>query len=155
MKKNLIGLVTLCTSVVALGISAPAQAEMGKNSIGPSLAIGGGTSAIGIDSKFNVNENLSIRPFIYIPSGGTVFGSALTYDFSLPNPASKVQITPFVGGGVSIASANNVNASATTVYFTGGADFDVSETIQLKAALAVPLTSGQSSNVTLGAGYRF
>jgi hypothetical protein len=155
MKKNIVALVMLCTSVVALGISAPAQAEIGKNSIGPSLSIGSGSTTIGIDSKFGVSDNISVRPFVYFPSGGTVFGSGLTYDFSLPSPGKIVQITPFLGGGVSVVSANGSKASATNVYLTGGADFDINENIALKAALAVPLSSGQSTDVTLGAGYRF
>jgi hypothetical protein len=153
MKKNIVALVMLCSSVVALGMSAPAKAEMGKNTIGPSLAIGGGQTTIGIDSKFGVSDNLSLRPFIYFPSGGTTFGSGLTYDFNLTNTGNKVQITPFVGGSVFINSGAGSN---TTVAFVGGADFDVTDTVQLKAALNVPLSSNNSSTlVTLGAGFRF
>jgi hypothetical protein len=155
MKKNIVALVMLCTSVVALGISAPAKAEIGKNVVGPSINIGGGSTTIGVDSKFGVSDTLSVRPFVFFPSGGTVFGAGLTYDFNLPNPAKLVQITPFLGGGVSVASANGLNASSTTVYLTGGADFDINENIELKAALSIPLTSAQTTNVVLGAGYRF
>ncbi len=153
MKKNIVALVMLCSSVAALAMSAPAKAEMGKNTIGPSLAIGNGQTTIGIDSKFGVSDNLSLRPFIYFPSGGTTFGSGLTYDFNLTNTGNKVQITPFVGGSVFINSGNGSN---TTVAFVGGADFDVTDSVQLKAALNVPLSSNNSSTlVTLGAGFRF
>jgi hypothetical protein len=155
MKKNIVALVMLCSSVVALGMSAPAKAEMGKNTIGPSLGIGNGQTAIGVDSKFGVSDSLSLRPFIYFPSGGTLFGSGLTYDFNLTNTGNKVQITPFVGGIVAIGSANNGGGSSTTVGFTGGADFDVTDSVQLKAALNVPLTSNSNTLVTLGAGFRF
>ena len=153
MKNNLVALVMLCSSVVALGMSAPARAQMGQNTIGPSLAIGSGTTAIGIDSKFGVSDNLSLRPFIYFPSGGTVFGSALTYDFNLASTGNKVQITPFVGGAVNIGTGGG--SSNTVVSFVGGADFDVTDTIQLKASLDVPLSSGSSTDVRLGAGFRF
>jgi hypothetical protein len=162
MKKNIVALVMLCSSVVALGMSAPAKAETGTNTIGPSLLIGNGQTAIGIDSRFGVSDNLSIRPFVYFPSGGTNFGTSLTYDFAVSR-SEKVQITPFLGGGVNVASANNNSGlpgnnggSNTTVYFTGGADFAVTDSIELKAELDVPLSSNNSStNVRLGAGFRF
>jgi hypothetical protein len=155
MKKNTVALVMLCSSVVALGMSAPARAEMGKSSIGPSLQIGSGQTSIGIDSRFGISDNLSLRPFVYFPSNNTVFGSSLTYDFD-GSRDSKVQITPYIGGGVSIGSANNGAPSTTTVYFTGGADFGVTDNVDLKAALDVPLSSnGSSTNVRLGAGFRF
>ena len=154
MKKNIVALVMLCSSVVALGMSDPAKAEMGKNSIGPSVSIGGGTTAIGIDSKFGVSDNLSIRPFVYFPSNTTEFGSALTYDFNLTNTGNKVQITPFLGGAVNVATGSGV--SATTISFVGGADFDVTDSIQLKASLDVPLSNnGSVTTVNLGAGFRF
>ena len=155
MKRQIVALVMLCSSVAALGMGAPAKAEMGKNSIGPSVLIGNGSTNIGVDSKFGVNESLSIRPYIYFPSGGTLFGSSLTYDFNLTNTGNKVQITPYLGGSVEIANANG-GGSATTVGFVGGADFDVSESIQLKASLNVPLSSnGRSTDVRVGAGFRF
>ncbi len=154
MKKIIIALAIACSSAMALGMSAPARAELGKNTIGPSLAIGGGQTSVGIDSKFGVSDNLSLRPFVYFPSGGTYFGSGLTYDFNLTNTGNKVQITPFVGGVVSIGTGGINNS--TTVGFLGGADFDVTDTIQLRAALNVPITSNNSSTtVNIGAGFRF
>ncbi|MCY7335168.1 MAG: hypothetical protein LH613_02970 [Chamaesiphon sp.] len=154
MKKNIVALVVLCSSVMGLGIITPAQAQMGRSTIGPSLAIGGGQTSVGIDSKFGVSDNVSARPFVYFPSGGTFFGSALTYDFNLTNTGSRVQITPFLGGAVSIGTGGINNS--TTVGLVGGADFDVTDTIQLKAALNVPITSNNSyTTVNLGAGFRF
>ena len=154
MKKNIVALVVLCSSVTGVGIITPAQAQMGRSTIGPSLAIGGGQTSVGIDSKFGVSDNVSVRPFVYFPSGGTFFGSALTYDFNLTNTGSRVQITPFLGGAVSIGTGGINNS--TTVGLVGGADFDVTDTIQLKAALNVPITSNNSSTtVNLGAGFRF
>ena len=153
MKKNIVALVMLCSSAVALCMGAPARAEMGKNTIGPSLSIGGGQTVIGVDSKFGVSDNLSLRPFVYFPSGGTEFGSALTYDFNLTNTGNKIQITPFVGGAVTIGTGGGSNN--TVVSFVGGADFDVTESVQLRAALDVPLSSGYTTSVNLGAGFRF
>ncbi len=155
MKKNIVALVMLCSSVMGLGAIAPAQAQVvGGSTIGPSLAIGGGQTSVGIDSKFGFSDNISVRPFVYFPSGGTFFGSALTYDFNLTNTGSRVQITPFLGGAVSVGTGGINNS--TTVGLVGGADFDVTDTIQLKAALNVPITSNNSyTTVNLGAGFRF
>lgn len=154
MKKNIVALVMLCSSMMALGTIAPARAELGRNVVGPSLAIGGGQTAVGIDSKFGLTENISVRPFVYFPSGGTVLGSGVTYDFNLTNTGNKVQITPFLGGLVSFGiGSGNTN---TAFDLLGGADFDVTDTIQLKAALLVPVSSNNSSTtVTIGAGLKF
>jgi opacity protein-like surface antigen len=155
MRKNIVAFVMLCSSMVALGMSAPVRAEVSQNTIGPSLAIGSGTTSIGIDSRFVVSENLSVRPFVFFPSGGTVFGSSLTYDFA-SSRASKFDMTPYLGGGVAVGAANNGGTSTTQVFFTGGADFGITDSIDLKAALDVPLTSNNSStNVRLGAGFKF
>jgi hypothetical protein len=155
MKRNIVALVMLCSSVVALGMSAPAKAEMGRSnsSIGPSIGIGNGSTSIGIDARFGVSDNLSVRPAIYFPSGGTIFGGSLTYDFDVSR-GNKVQITPYVGGGVLVGSSNNGNSS-TNAYFTGGADFGITDSVDLKAALVVPFTSGSTTLVTLGAGFKF
>ncbi len=154
MKKNIVALVMLCASAATLGMSAPAKAELGQSYIGPSISIGGGSTVFGIDSKFGVSDNLSIRPFITFPSGGTTFGGALTYDFDISRGRSRVQITPFVGGGVEVATSGSF--SETQAYFTGGADFDVTDAVALKASIEVPLSSNNSTtSVTLGAGFKF
>ena len=155
MKKNIVALVMLCSSTIVLSTIAPARAELGRNTIGPSLAIGGGQTSIGIDSKFGLTDNISVRPFVYFPSAGTYFGSGVTYDFNLTNTGNKVQITPFLGGLVSIGTGSSIN-NTTTVGLLGGADFDVTDTIQLKAALNVPISSNNTSTtVNIGAGFKF
>ena len=51
-------------------VPAPlAKPEIGKNTIGPSISLGGGGAAIGVDSRFGISENLSLRPFIYFGNG--------------------------------------------------------------------------------------
>ncbi len=154
MKKNIIALVVLCSSVAALGMSAPARAQFrNTNTIGPALTIGGGQTVFGVESRFGVSDNLSLRPFIAFPSGGTEFGTSLTYDFNTTR-TEKVQITPFVGGGLSVATGGGTNN--TQAYFAAGADFGVSDNIELKAELDVPLSSNNSStSVVLGAGFKF
>jgi hypothetical protein len=152
MNKNIVTLLMLSTSAVILGIGTAAQAEIGQNAVGPSLGISDGKAYFGVDSKFVIKETLSVRPFIYFPSSGAIFGAGLTYDFIVPNPVKQSQATPFVGGAVAVASGSN---STTAVYITGGADFDITDNIQFKGALAVPLTGGQTTQATFTAGYRF
>jgi hypothetical protein len=155
MKKNIVALVMLCSSVATLAMSAPARAGMGSSSIGPSLLITNGTTSIGIDSKFGISDNISIRPAAYFPNGGTAFGASLTYDFDVSR-SSKLQITPYLGGGLLFTSANNGGGSRTDTFFTGGADFGVSDSVDLKAALLVPLSSNNSTTaISLGAGFKF
>ena len=155
MKKNIVALAMVCSSVATLAMSAPARAGMGSNSVGPSLLITNGTTSIGIDSKFGISDNISIRPAVYFPSGGTALGASLTYDFDVSR-SSKLQITPYLGGGLLFISANNGGGSTTQTFFTGGADFGVSDSVDLKAALLIPLSSNNSTTgVTLGAGFKF
>lgn len=160
MKKNIVALVMLCSSVAALSMGAPAKAQMGKNSIGPSVQfgnIGNSSTFVGIDSKFGVSDSLSLRPFVYFPSGGTLFGSGLTYDFNLQNSNNSVQITPYLGGAVEVASATNGGNSTTSVGFVGGADLDVTESVQVRGGLFVPLSNnnGRPTTFNIGAGFRF
>lgn len=186
MKKNAPALMVLFTLVAAFSFIQPAQAqsqvpvipntseppvqpetipnpnvppplakpEVGKNTIGPSISIGGG-AAIGVDSRFGISENLSLRPFIYFGNGGTNFGTALTYDINLRNANGSNKFAPFIGGAVDIATGNNT--SVTTASLVAGTEYELTDSIQLKAAINVPLTSsqGQSTDVTIGAGFRF
>lgn len=158
-----IALATFLSAIAALGLSTSASAQVVsqsslaeplRSSIGPSVLFGNGQAAIGIDSKFGISDNLSLRPFIYFASSGTDFGTALTYDFPLRNTENNIVITPFVGASLDINTGAN---SITTAGLVGGADFDLSESLRLKASLIVPLSSdrGQTTGVTVGAGWRF
>jgi hypothetical protein len=155
VKKNIVAFLILCSSMISLGISAPARSQPAKNTVGPALLIGNGTTSIGADSRFGVSDTLAVRPFIFFPSGGTLFGSSLTYEFE-SSRLSKFQMNPYLGGGVAIGAASNGGSSSTIIFFTGGADFELNENIDLKASLNIPLTSNNSStDVRLGAGFRF
>ena len=155
MKKNIVAFLMLCSSLLAVGISVPARSQLVKNAVGPALLIGNGTTSIGVDARFGLGDSLAARPFIFFPSGGTLFGSSLTYEFE-PSRLSKFQMNPYLGGGVAIGAASNGGTSSTIVFFTGGADFELNESIDLKASLNIPLTSNNSStDVRLGAGFRF
>jgi opacity protein-like surface antigen len=152
----------LCSCIAVFSSNASARADappsidaVGQNAIGPSVKFGNSQTAIGVDSQFRIDDNISVRPFIYFPNGSTNFGSALTYDFKARNHTNRMQITPFVGGSVDIS--NGGGSSFTTIGVTGGADFDITDNIRLKAGLNVPLSTGagQTSSVVIGAGYRF
>jgi hypothetical protein len=156
MKKHLIiAFAFLCSSVASLVMSKPASAQFSRNYIGPSVELGNGQTIFGIDSKFGISDNLSLRPFVYFPNGGTNFGTALTYDLSLQNSANTLQLTPFVGGTVDF---NNTNGNSTTSFgLVGGVDLDLTDSLRLKGAIIVPLNNdrGQTTTVTVGAGFRF
>ena len=118
------------------------------------MLFGNGQTAIGIDSKFGISENLSLRPFVYFANSGTDFGTALTYDLPLRNTDNNILITPFVGASIDVSTGGN---SITTAGLVAGADLDLSDSLRLKASLIVPLSTdrGQTTGVTVGAGFRF
>lgn len=101
-----------------------------------------------------MSENLSLRPFIYFPNNGTNFGTALTYDLPLRNTDSTMLVTPFIGGALDINTGGN--NSFTAVSLVGGADFDLNDSLRLKASLSVPLSNNsRSTGLAAGAGFRF
>jgi hypothetical protein len=156
MKKSIVTLVRLGSLVAVLEMTLPAQADLGRNSIGPSISSSNSSSfSFGIDSKFGISDHISVRPFAYFPSGGTNVGSELTFDFNFKT-RDGFSISPFLGGSVAANSGGNGN-NKTTFGLVGGADFPVSDSFGLKAALNVPLSngSGQTAGITLGAGLRF
>jgi hypothetical protein len=154
MNKNIAALTIVCASATVMGVTQPANAQTGQSVVGPSVAFGSGSTVFGIDSKFGVADSVSIRPAVYFGSGNTLFGSAVTYDFNLANSGNANKITPFVGGSLFFGS-NSGNSSLFSIL--GGADFDVSDNIQLKGAVNVPISNGGSGStfVTIGAGFKF
>jgi opacity protein-like surface antigen len=158
MKKQVIAFFALLSSMATVGMATPASAQsvpvVRQSSIGPSVLFGNGQSALGIDSKFSLSDNFSLRPFVYFPSNGTDFGTAVTYDIALRNNDSSVLITPFVGASVDVNTGTN---SATTFSLVGGADLDLSESLRLKGSIIVPLSNdrGQGTGIAIGAGFRF
>jgi hypothetical protein len=155
MKKHIISLVLLSSSLATFGMSNPANAQPSQSSIGPSVEFGNGT-AFGVDSKFGISNNLSLRPFVYFPDSGTKFGTALTYDLPLSNNARTLQLTPFVGGSVDFNTGNG-NNNTTNFGLVGGVDLDLTDSLRLKGAVDVPISNGQdrSTTFTAGVGIRF
>ncbi len=147
-------LVIFAALTVTLAIVKPAAAEGGQNNIGPSVVFGNGSSAFGIDSRFKVTDNFSIRPNIYFPNGGTTVGGAVTYDFQLSD--TNRDLTPFVGLGVDFASVDLNGNNTATGYATVGADYNVTDTVVVKGTVNIPFdTTNYSTTFGVGAGLRF
>ncbi len=153
--KNLLINSAILTACVFAAIDRTPQAALaggvGNNYIGPSVNFGNGTTVIGIDSKFGVADNLSLRPYVTFPSGGTTYGTSLTYDWDLRR--SKLPITPFIGLGINFNSANN--NTQTTGFAQLGTDLDISDSFSLLGSVSIPFNSSNSTTVTIGSGLRF
>lgn len=150
MKSLLLVLAILTAAFVGV---QPAQAQIGQNNVGPSVIFGSGQTSIGVDARFGISDNLSLRPNIYFPDSATTFGAAVTYDFQAVDPDRK--LTPYLGLGARFNSGSG-NNNTTTAYLTAGADYNMDSSIVLKGNLSVPFSSnGATTTVGLGAGFRF
>jgi hypothetical protein len=153
--KKLLLLPAILASLVAAITQSPTAAMaggIGNNYVGPAVTFGGGQSVFGIDSKFGIADNISLRPFVTFPSGGTQFGTSLTYDWDLRQSATP--ITPFIGVGVGFQTGNSNNT--TNGFAQVGADFNVNESFALLGSVAIPFSSNNSNtSVTVGANLRF
>jgi opacity protein-like surface antigen len=155
MMKSILLKSAILTACIFAALDRAPQAAfaggIGNNYIGPSVSFGNGSTVFGIDSKLGVADNLSLRPYVTFPSGGTTFGTSLTYDWDLRK--SSLPITPFIGLGINFNSGNN--NTQTTGFAQIGTDLDVSENISLLGSVQIPFNSGYSTTVTIGSGLRF
>jgi hypothetical protein len=142
---------TLIATAISQTANPALAGGLGNNYIAPSVTFGGGSSVFGIDSKFGISKNFSLRPFISFPSNGTEFGGSLTYDWDLPQAA--LPITPFIGVGIDLQTANET--TTTNGFAQIGADFNVNSSLALLGSLAIPFNGGGNTSFTLGAGFRF
>ncbi len=152
MKKLLLIIAALTTT---LAIVKPAQAQVGQNDIGPSVLFGNnGGTAYGVNSRFGINNNLSVRPNIYFQDSRTTLGAAATYDFKLSD--YNRELTPYIGAGVNFDVSNNNGSNNATGYALAGADYNLSDSLVLKGSVAVPFNSNNySTTVGAGVGLRF
>ncbi|WP_310413336.1 hypothetical protein [Chamaesiphon sp. OTE_8_metabat_110] len=153
--KKLLLLPAILASLVAAITQSPTAAMaggIGNNYIGPAVTFGGGQSVFGIDSKLGIADNISLRPYVNFPSGGTQFGTSLTYDWDLRQ--SPTPITPFIGVGVGFQTGNS--NTTTNGFAQVGADLNVSESFALLGSVAIPFSSNNANtSVTIGANLRF
>jgi hypothetical protein len=154
--RKLLLLPTILASLVAAAITQAPNAALaggiGNNYVAPGVTFGGGQSVFGINSKIGVADNISLRPFVTFPSGGTQYGTSLTYDWDLRQSATP--ITPFIGVGVAFQSGNS--NTTTNGFAQVGADFNVSDNIALLGSVSIPFNSNNANtSVNLAAGLRF
>jgi opacity protein-like surface antigen len=136
-------------AILATAIQLPSNAQPKTNYVGPAIFFGNGNSAFGVQGKFGLSNNFSVRPVIAFPSGGnTIFGALATYDFDLPGQSST-KFEPFAGVGFLTGSGN------TAVYAQVGTDIEVSENIVITGDLKFPLSNGNSTLFGIGAGFKF
>jgi hypothetical protein len=153
--KNILLKSAILSACVFVAIERAPQAAvaggLGNNYIGPSVNFGNGSTVIGIDSKLGIADHLSLRPYVTFPSGGTTYGTSLTYDWDLRQ--SPLPITPFIGLGINFNSFSG--NTQTTGFAQLGADLNVSESFALLGSVSIPFNSSNSTTVTLGSGLRF
>jgi hypothetical protein len=132
----------------------PAPASVKPSYVGPSLSFGGGTTILGVDSRFPLSSIFSLRPSVRFPSGGVVIGSSVTYDF--PSLGAELGLEPFAGVGFNVYTGDNNNSGTNFVgYVIGGADYSLSNEFTLTGNVNIPFQSGYSTNVALGVAYKF
>lgn len=163
----------LAASCLALATVAsfdrPAFAQTKKNSIGPAITFGSGSSTFGVEAKihlteniFQVKNNLSLRPFLRFPASGLDLGAGVTYDFDF---ARYSQVTPYAGVGLA-----SLNGTATSLlggqptagqfnqvafYGQAGVEINASQNLALAANIQVPFNNRLDTTFSLGANYRF
>jgi opacity protein-like surface antigen len=155
MKKFFLLPAIVATFIATTAAQAPQAVAggIGNNYIAPAANFGGGQTSFKIDSKIGIANNVSLRPYVIFPSGGTSFGSSITYDWDLrQSPAS---ITPFIGLGLDVKTGTP--NSVTSGFAQLGADFNVSNNLALLGSVAIPFNSNNNNvtTVTVGAGLRF
>ncbi len=133
-------------AILSVATQLPSQAESKDSYIGPTILFGGGSSVFGVNGKFGIAENISLRPVVAFGSGDTIFGASATYDFNLLGQSST-KFEPFAGIGVAFGNSS-------TVYAQAGTDFGITDNIVLNADLKIPL-SGGGTLFGIGAGFKF
>jgi hypothetical protein len=148
------GLAVSMGIVAVIAVASPAQAQKYQynqnkhNYVGPSVSFGGGSTAIGANSRFGLADSISVRPFIAFDSGSSIYGGSVTYDFNLDTGEGQSNgFTPY--GGVGIIGASGFGNSG--IYFEIGADYNANESIVLNANHRF----NGGGFTSIGAGFKF
>ncbi len=154
---------TLLALILSLCCYFPSTAQAGgkgkKNFIGPAITIGNGQSILGIEGKFNITDNIAVRPsysFTNLAGAGvTVFGGSATYDLNVDNS----QILPFLGLGMNFYTVNvgGTTGSSTTGFAQAGVDINLDPGIAVTGDIKVPFDANSvlGTVFSIGGGYRF
>jgi hypothetical protein len=164
MKMKLIAITALSLTVLSLASSAQAQQASERRytitqfrpiQIGPSVSFGGNSTVFGIDSRFPIAQEFSLRPSIRFPTGGVAFGASATYDFNLARGGGR-QLEPYIGAGFNVNTGDNTNNGANiNGYAIGGVDYSLTDQIALKGSVTFPFKSEYATNFTVGIGYQY
>jgi hypothetical protein len=157
MKNTLLLLMIVVSTATAIITqdSKPALADdASRNYIGPSINFGSKSTFVGIDSKFSITDNISLRPFISFRSDGTRLGTGISYDWDLSK--SGTPIVPFIGVGIGFPVGNTNLIASSDTYAQVGVDFNANESLNLLGAVSIPFDSNVAATaINLGVGLRF
>jgi opacity protein-like surface antigen len=166
MNMKLIAIAALSITTLTLASSAQAQpaperyrqytsAQSRPIQIGPSVSFGGNSTVFGIDSRFPISQEFSLRPSVRFPTGGVAFGAAATYDFNLARNGDR-QLEPYVGAGFNVNTGDNTNNGANiSGYAIGGVDYSLTDQFALKGSVAFPFKPEYATNFTVSLGYQY
>jgi hypothetical protein len=161
MKLNLVCLTSIASLFAVVITAGQTQAQMGNSSVGGEVMIQNNTS-FGINGKFGVSDNISIRPRLIFSAekrganggpglSGTQYGVAATYDFK-PNTGSGNSPTIFVGPEIAFWNGStringfDVTANATIINAIAGVEYPVSEAIDVTGKLILPISANGSGS---------
>ena len=141
----------LTAASVLLSVSSASASEDKQNYVAPTVGFFGGNTLYGINTKFGIAENVSLRPFIQLNSSGTgsvtIYGASATYNLKIPDS----KLVPYLGLGASAISATGTARGSGGVYFEGGIDYNASDSFVINANYK----SAADTWINIGAGYRF
>lgn len=148
------------TTIAVWPTVAQANPQEKKNYIGPAIVFGSGQSILGVEGRFYLTNNISLRPAYSFANlsgtGVTVFGGSATYEFNLDDS----QALPFVGLGMNFYHID-LGVAAPTSSSSGfaqvGMDLLVDKNIAITSDVKVPFSSNAvlGTILSIGAGYRF
>lgn len=179
MKKFLTCLSVVGSLVVGVSVNQ-AQALPSGSSIGADVTSQDGTS-FGINGKFGVSENISIRPKVVFSAKkqdtsriasetGTEYGIAATYDFKPNMPVDgEKSLTIFVGPEISFWNGETAGTkfNGTIVSAIAGVEYPLNESLDITGKLTLPLSANvradgfetrdlaKTLGISVGAAYRF
>jgi hypothetical protein len=141
----------LTAALILLSVSSASAAEDKQNYVAPSIGFVNSNTLYGVNAKFGLAENISLRPFIqYKNSGtgtGTAYGTSVTYNFQIPSS----RLIPYLGIGAAEVTTTGSSSGNGGVYFEGGVDYNASDNFVINANYK----SASSTWINIGAGYRF
>jgi outer membrane protein W len=152
---------TLVATVLIIGAAQlPSKAEEDKKySVGLSATFLGDTTGIGVNSRFSLSDNISIRPFIsFLGSSGSttlyLAGASATYDFKQLTPS----LTPYGGigyGFLGVSDGTNTANLSSSIYGEAGVDYSLANNFLINGNYKYFFAGDDGGALSVSAGYRF